>query len=58
MYFSSDETPKALNLYQEIKTVTKTVRKLGYPTNWILYSWIKNEGKEKRAVCLNIQVPP
>jgi len=43
-YYSEDEKTKALELFHELKSFTKTVRKLGYPTREHLARWVKKEG--------------
>lgn len=40
MAFSLDQKQKALQLYDEIKSVTKVVTRLGYPTRRCLYHWL------------------
>ena len=48
--YSEEQRRKALRTYHRIKSVTDTVRQLGYPSREHLYTWIRNEGtpKEKR----------
>ena len=40
MAFSLDQKQKVLQLYNEIKFVTKVVARLGYPTRRCLYHWL------------------
>lgn len=40
MAFLLDQKQKALQLYDEIKSVTKVVTRLGYPTHRCLYHWL------------------
>lgn len=40
MAFSLDQKQKALQLYDGIKSVTKVVTRLGYPTRRCLYHWL------------------
>ena len=40
MAFPLDQKQKALQLYDEIKSVTKVVTRLGYPTRRCLYHWL------------------
>ena len=39
--FTREEIEKALLLYDQIESVTKVIRKLGYPSRTVMYSWIK-----------------
>lgn len=41
---SQEQKQKALRLYHQIKSVTPTIRILGYPTRRNLYTWISVEG--------------
>lgn len=45
--YSEEQRRKALRTYHRIKSVTDTVRQLGYPSREHLYTWIRNEGKPK-----------
>jgi transposase-like protein len=46
--YSQEKIGIALNLYYQCRSVTKTVRTLGYPTKKTLYVWVHNEGKPKK----------
>lgn len=39
--FTREEIEKALLLYDQIESVTMVIRKLGYPSRTVMYSWIK-----------------
>lgn len=57
----SDEKKKiALNLLKKTKSVTKTIRILGYPTKVQLYAWVKsqNELPKPRKQLARIGNPP
>lgn len=45
MSYSKEQIKKALELYQQYKSVSETVRILGYPSREYLYKWIKNSIK-------------
>lgn len=45
--YSEEQRRKALRTYHRIRSVTDTVRQLGYPSREHLYTWIRNEGKPK-----------
>ncbi|WP_050992757.1 hypothetical protein [Selenomonas ruminantium] len=45
MSFSLEQKQKALQLYDETKSVTMVIVRLGYPTRQCLYRWLR----EKRA---------
>lgn len=45
--YSQDKINIALQIYHQCKSVTKTIRILGYPTRRALYTWIGNEGIPK-----------
>lgn len=40
MKYSHKEKTKAIQLYKKLKSVSKTLRKLGYPSRHTLYDWI------------------
>ena len=46
-YYSFSQIAKALKTYHELRSVSRTVQVLGYPTRARLYSWIHEEGKVK-----------
>ena len=46
-YYSLSQIAKALKTYHELRSVSRTVQVLGYPTRARLYSWIHEEGKVK-----------
>ncbi|KDE63154.1 helix-turn-helix domain-containing protein [Fusobacterium necrophorum] len=48
MSYSKEQIKKALELYQQCKSVSETVRILGYPSREYLYKWIKNENILKK----------
>lgn len=48
MSYSKKQIKKALELYQQCKSVSETVRILGYPSREYLYKWIKNENIPKK----------
>lgn len=48
MSYSKEQVKKALEFYQQCKSVSKTVHILGYPTKVQLYKWIKTEKLPKR----------
>lgn len=48
MSYSKEQIKKALELYQQCKSVSQTVRILGYPTRENLYKWIKKENVPKK----------
>ncbi len=39
--YTREEIEKALLLYDQTESVTKVVRKLGYPGRTVMYTWIK-----------------
>ena len=45
MHFTEDQIAKALETFHDLKSATKVVRKLGYPSTKQLYKWIKKEGR-------------
>jgi transposase-like protein len=45
MHFTEDQIAKALETFHDLKSATKVVRKLGYPSTKQLYKWIKKEGQ-------------
>lgn len=45
--FSQEEINTALKMYHQCRSVTKTIRILGYPTRRTMYWWIEKEGKKK-----------
>ena len=56
MSYSKEQIKKALELYQQCKSVSQTVRILGYPTRENLYKWIKKENvpqKERKKKTSN-----
>lgn len=48
MSYSEEQVKKALELYHQCKSVSKTVRILGYPTRQNMYTWIKKENIPKK----------
>ena len=48
MSYSKEQIKKALELYQQCKSLSQTVRILGYPTRENLYKWIKKKMLPKR----------
>lgn len=52
MSYSKEQIKKALELYQQCKSVSQTVRILGYPTRENLYKWISllKEAKISRSM--------
>ena len=46
-YYSLSQIAKALKTYHELRSVSRTVQVLGYPTRARLYFWIHEEGKVK-----------
>ncbi len=48
MSYSREQIKTALELYQQCKSVSETVRILGYPSREYLYKWIKNEKLPKK----------
>lgn len=38
--YSEEQKKKALNLYDQSKSITKVIQRLGYPTRRTLYDWI------------------
>ena len=47
--YSKQEKEKALEIYHQCESVSKTVRILGYPTRKQLYNWIYEEKQPKRS---------
>ena len=47
MSYSKEQIKKALELYQQCKSVSQTVHILGYPTRENLYKWIKKNVTQK-----------
>lgn len=47
--YSNKQKEAALLLYQQIRSVTKTVRILGYPTREYLHKWIRDENKQPQT---------
>lgn len=45
--YSHEEIVTVLNVYNQCKSVTRTITALGYPTRRALYTWIKNENIQK-----------
>lgn len=58
--YSDEKKKTALNLLKETKSVTKTIRILGYPTQVQLYAWVKsqNELPKSRKQLALIGNPP
>ena len=52
MSYSKEQIKKALELYQQCKSLSQTVRILGYPTRENLYKWISllKEAKISRSM--------
>lgn len=46
-YYSLSQIAKALETYRDLRSVSRTVQTLGYPTRTRLYTWIHEEGKNK-----------
>lgn len=40
--YTPEQRARALAVYRRTQSVTKTVRVLGYPGRWTLYSWLRN----------------
>ena len=57
--YSQDKINIALKVYHQCKSVTATIRILGYPSRYTLYTWITNEGADKptRKKMNNIAAP-
>ena len=45
--YTKEQRAKALRIYHQIRSVTDTVRQLGYSSRKHLYTWIRNEIKTK-----------
>lgn len=63
MSYSKEQIKKALELYQQCKSVSQTVRILGYPTRENLYKWIKKENvtqkeRKKLPIIINSSYHP
>ena len=60
--YSKEQIKDALDQYYGSKSVTKTVRILGYPTRRTLYNWINNKDtpkdKRKKTVFINTEQNP
>lgn len=60
--YSQDKIDIALQVYHQCRSVTETIRILGYPTKRALYTWIENEGipksPRKELVCTNTASHP
>ena len=48
MHFTEAQIAKALETFHDLKSATKTVRLLGYPSTKQLYKWIKKEGQPRQ----------
>lgn len=44
MPYTEEQKAKALEVFHDLKSYTKAVRKLGYPTREHLARWVKKEG--------------
>ena len=63
MSYSKEQIKKALELYQQCKSVSQTVHILGYPTRENLYKWIKKENvtqkeRKKLPIIINSSYHP
>lgn len=63
MSYSKEQIKKALELYQQCKSLSQTVRILGYPTRENLYKWIKKENvpqkeRKKLPIIINSSYHP
>ena len=63
MSYSKEQIKKALELYQQCKSVSQTVCILGYPTRENLYKWIKKENvpqkeRKKLPIIINSSYHP
>jgi len=48
MMYTDKEKQKALELYDDLKSVTKAIRALGYPARKTMYCWIEGRGRPAR----------
>ena len=48
MYFTEEQIAKALETFHDLKSATKVVRELGYPSTKQLYKWIRREGQPRQ----------
>ncbi len=48
-HYSSSQIAKALATYRDLRSVTRTVQRLGYPTRACLYKWIREEGRPREG---------
>ena len=48
MSFTEEEKNRALQLYDETKSIAKVIHTLGYPSRQNMYTWIKNRNIEKK----------
>jgi transposase-like protein len=46
--FSYEKRNRALELYEQTRSVTETIRILGYPERQTLYKWISEQGQPKK----------
>ena len=46
-HYSLSQIAKALATYHDLRSVTRTVQRLGYPTRDCLYKWIREEGRPR-----------
>lgn len=63
MSYSKEQIKKVLELYQQCKSLSQTVRILGYPTRENLYKWIKKENvpqkeRKKLPIIINSSYHP
>lgn len=46
--YTPAQRARALEVYRRTQSVTKTIRILGYPGRWTLYSWLRNPMQKGR----------
>jgi transposase-like protein len=47
--FSYEKRIRALELYEQTRSVTETIRILDYPERQTLYKWISEQGQPKKS---------
>ena len=54
---SADEQCRlALRVYRRTRSVTKTVRELGFSGRWSLYKWLRESKPARSGVCCGVRV--
>lgn len=46
--YTAEQRKQALKTYRRTKSVTKTIRILGYPGRWTLHKWIRQQGQRPK----------